>query len=48
VALRAGHELHTRLVETILDETEAWELSEEPEREAAALAPEPALARSSR
>ena len=51
VALRAGHELHTRLVEAILEEVEAWELVEEPERTPAVLASEmgePALARGSR
>ena len=55
VAMRAGHELHTKLVEAVLDSPESWELvtdhDQEREEVVAAVAadvPEPALARSSR
>ncbi|HXV62972.1 MAG TPA: UDP-3-O-acyl-N-acetylglucosamine deacetylase [Vicinamibacteria bacterium] len=46
VALRAGHALHTKLVEAILNDEESWELASGPEAElAAAKVSAPALAR---
>jgi UDP-3-O-acyl-N-acetylglucosamine deacetylase len=49
VAMRAGHELHTRLVKAILETPESWELVTEPTL--APVAPkvaQPLLARTTR
>ena len=50
VATRAGHELHTQLVQSILDAPEHWALETETAEDVAAPAEvaEPALARTAR
>ncbi len=49
VAMRAGHELHTQLVQSILDSKDSWELTTVPETApAAAEVAEPVFARTAR